>query len=114
MNLFTKGQVQLMRGVLENERSQLPLVNTGTATLQNKVSFSVSPNPTNGLVVLKFENTQDDFQIEVKNILGETVQSATSSNSFAKIDLSGMANGVYIIDASMQGNRITKKIVLSK
>ena len=114
MNLFTRGQADLMRGVLENQRAELPVVNTSITTVKNAIEFSVFPNPSAGIFRLKVAGINDNTKIEVKNFLGETILNTTAVNGTTTLDLREVPNGIYTVEVVASGNRAVKKIVLSK
>jgi hypothetical protein len=114
MNLFTRGQADLMRGVLENQRAELPVVNTSITTVKNAIEFSVFPNPSAGIFRLKVVGLNENNKVEVKNLLGETIMSTTAGNGTTTLDLREVPNGIYAVEVIAQGNRAVKKIVLSK
>ena len=75
--------------------------------------FSIYPNPSQGMVNLKFNNTQKK-QIDVFSILGNSVYSEVTNHSSAQLNLSGFDKGVYFIRIADQNgsNMITKKLIL--
>jgi hypothetical protein len=75
--------------------------------------FRIYPNPSDGMVNLKFNNTERK-QVEIYSILGNSVYSVTANRASAQIDLSGLEKGIYFIKISDQNgsNPITKKLIL--
>lgn len=116
---FTQGQVDIMRGVLEGPRGDLA---TSTSTSNQQVdnllgSISLAPNPTEGIVTLSInDNTNEDYRITVRNILGKEVMNpfANKGNNTLDINLSSMTNGVYFIEIQKGNIRAAKKVVLAK
>ena len=86
---------------------------TGTAVLkldQNKPSFTVYPNPSNG--IFHFENSNIDVQsIEIINSLGETVYA--SDKFIENIELNASKKGIYIIRIMDKNNTTyTEKVIV--
>lgn len=88
---------------------------TGSATItisnqsvgieENTVAFYLTPNPTNGIVMI-----QSDYKVEfvqVLNTLGQEVIS-TKQTSF---DLSNLTNGVYFVTVNANGKLSTQKLI---
>ncbi len=79
-------------------------------------SFSASeiemyPNPSNGIV--NFTNVEN-ATIEVYNMMGQVVASVNNANDNASIDLSGAANGNYIVRIVKDGAIATSKLNIVK
>ena len=67
----------------------------------------IYPNPSNGLFNLNLANTQftTKASITVLDNTGREIFNATASNSQTSIDLSGVANGIYLVRV-LEGDRI--------
>ena len=77
----------------------------------NSKVINVYPNPTNGFInIANAENSK----ITVYNIIGESLVSITNNKSIAKIDISNLAEGTYIIRIVSNNNATTKRIYLVK
>lgn len=74
-----------------------------------KTNFSFYPNPSNGIIQLKGNFTND--KITIRNIIGEIVYQTNANGSLCKIDLSSHDNGVYFITLN---NQQTEKLILQK
>ncbi|MCE3229362.1 MAG: Secretion system C-terminal sorting domain [Bacteroidetes bacterium] len=87
-------------------------VPTGLSQNSKYNKFSVSPNPTKGIVIL---NTREELrgQLKITNLIGQTVfESAPAGPVSKKIDLSGYAPGVYFLIYEEENKIFTQKIVL--
>lgn len=73
--------------------------------------INMYPNPSNGIV--NFTNAEN-ATIEVYNMMGQVVASIENSNENASIDLSGVANGNYIVRIVKNGNVATSKLNIVK
>lgn len=115
---FTQGQVDIMRGVLEGPRMDLPQINTSNTEVNQLLeNVIVSPNPTSGMVSLALNSSSnEDYQITVRDILGKQVQQSINNNGNQRIEmnLSSLANGVYFIEIQQGNVRAAKKVVLAK
>ena len=69
------------------------------------------PNPSNGIV--NFTNVEN-ATIEVYNMMGQVVASESNANANASIDLSGVANGNYIVRIVKDGEIATSKLNIVK
>lgn len=90
----------------------------GVNELEETSIFSVYPNPTNGKINLKINQSEN---LEIKNItiynvygaeLAADFQMISSSN--LQIDLTNWANGIYFIELQTKENNYLKKIVVGK
>lgn len=75
--------------------------------------LKVYPNPSNGIFNLKFDTTVD-FQFEVYNLLGQTIKKGSSNSNQHQIDLSGNAEGVYLLKVTDIVSNKTKNFKLIK
>ena len=75
--------------------------------------IKVYPNPSNGIFNLKFD-TSLDFHYEVYNLLGQTIKMGTSNSNQHQIDLSGSAEGVYLLKVTDIVSNKTKNFKLIK
>jgi hypothetical protein len=82
-------------------------------TLEN--SISVYPNPAIGNVTVEVSSGSIQM-IEIDNVLGQTVNSVTNlTNQVSnKIDVSGQADGIYMIRVTTEAGTITKKLTIQK
>lgn len=82
-------------------------------------SLTISPNPSNGLVNIKFNlETASSLDIQVVGIDGATVASLSNdrvAGSFNQnLDLSNLANGVYFVKVATENGLRTEKIMIAK
>ena len=109
-NSFTKGQIDLMRGVLENQRYDL--VNNNPASLEvEELASALYPNPASTELNVSFDNGIASL-VEVYGMNGRLIQTLQPENSLLKIDVSNLENGVYLIHIMADnGQRTIKKFV---
>ena len=75
----------------------------------------VYPNPFNASINIYFENKNSmQINISIKNALGQIVfckqENDLSYNYTKTIDLSFLSKGIYLLDVTIGGDRIVKKI----
>ena len=80
--------------------------------------LAVYPNPTTGVIILNTNLPENqEVNIAVYNTMGQevaAVQNGKVSNGQYTIDLTNHANGIYYVKMNLNGNIITKKVVLNK
>ena len=83
-----------------------------TETAENTATDNQStlhPNPTNGEVTVTCEGLS---RIRIVNAFGQTVYNATHQGDQARIDLSPMAKGIYMMHIEASGGQTVRKIVV--
>jgi len=78
--------------------------------IYNIVSIYLT-NPTNG--ILNIENAENS-KITIYNLLGEVVLKTKCNSAFSTINVSGLAEGTYIVKVVSEKNIVTKKICVIK
>ncbi len=122
MNMFTAGQVTKMTATLNAApynalKTSTACASTGIEYMHAQDIFQVYPNPTTGTIAVAFSYfVNKNAVVNVKNMLGETVQSVNLNGLTDKtnLDLSNNANGVYFVELINNGTSKTQKIVLDK
>ncbi|RFC55731.1 M43 family zinc metalloprotease [Brumimicrobium aurantiacum] len=94
-NSFTKGQVALMHGVLENQRYDLAY-NNPASVIKEELSASIYPNPTRSTLHVEIDNGQIE-KVEVFNTQGQVLLTDEGGNQFVKLNVEGLNNGVYFV-----------------
>ncbi len=89
--------------------TQVPVSINGSLA---ETSMNIFPNPSaNGIFTLELsDNIQGTTNIQVMNMLGETIASKQITVSQTKIDLSGFAAGSYLVRVSSEDGVVTRKI----
>jgi Secretion system C-terminal sorting domain len=92
---------------------QLPTSNAETPTI-TQFPLKVSPNPTNGLLQLSNENTNQQFEIaliQIKDLTGHILLTQTGNN-LSQIDISTFPVGLYVLQVTdSRGQFYAQKIV---
>lgn len=87
---------------------------TGIEEYSKNSTISVFPNPSTGLFTLKL-NTTDDSNIEIINMLGQTVYAEKVLGENPTINLQHLPNGMYSAKISKNGKALsTAKIIIQK
>jgi PKD repeat protein len=88
----------------------------GIEGIVNNDMISVYPNPSNGEFNISVNNPKSDLEINIVNLIGETVTSVEVNNikSVYNVDMSNFSNGVYFVQVSNGEFTAVKKITLSK
>jgi hypothetical protein len=106
-NSFTKGQVDLMRSVIQNQRV---LLNVRKNETKNTFNVSIHPNPCKDFIFV--DSIYDNFSYTIFSIDGKIIKHGKSINT-KKIDLQDCERGIYLIElTSKDGIVKTSKIIL--
>lgn len=73
-------------------------------------SLSIYPNPTNGKLNVK---VNDIVEIEVINIVGQSVATFIVNDDSYEIDMSNFNTGMYFVNVKTENEIMTKKIILT-
>lgn len=114
-NSFTQGQVDLMHGVLENQRYDLVHNNIASIDEMQEYAWSIYPNPANDLVRISANNTIET--IEIVSLTGAKVVEInyTSQKENEKsINISNLENGIYIVNIKTEKMVSSKRLVIQK
>jgi photosystem II stability/assembly factor-like uncharacterized protein len=98
------------RGIWQSDIASEPL----SVDSFDTTSFKVGPNPSNGLFEIQWSNSSNTsftvYDITGKQILNvPTLPTGTSRHS---LDMSSYATGIYILQASMDGTTVAKKLII--
>lgn len=105
MNMFTKGQVNLMRSVLENQRYDLVHGNLASVSKLDKMDVSVYPNPAKNNIVVKTDVLMKG-ELSIVDVMGRVVFITAVDANQKTIDISSLEQGLYSI--VYEGAQISK------
>lgn len=111
MNMFTKGQIALMRSVLEGPRKLL-IAQASKADDIATFKVSMSPNPTNGIVYLDWQEAEP-YQLNIYDALGRLVEKSVNQVS-QSINVSTYNNGLYFLEIKSQNRFQVLKCLVAK
>jgi hypothetical protein len=87
--------------------------NTGAISLAEKVSVSVYPNPTHGLLYVELNNWRNNvIDMMIYDSYGRTVVKQKLQSEHNSYDLSKLAPGAYFVRIQAGDNVLSKKILL--
>ncbi len=89
------------------------ILNTGLVGNNAEMGFSIFPNPSSGIFIIKNENLKIKT-VEVYNLVGEKVLKSEINNPTSAIDLSDQPNGIYFINVKTEEKSFTQKIIIQK
>jgi hypothetical protein len=82
---------------------------------QNFIAFNLFPNPSSGIFNVEIQDLLNKgYQAEVTDLSGRLIYSEKISANEFTLDLSGTANGTYLLHVSTNNVRATKRIILRK
>ena len=88
---------------------------TGITAVSGDLSFEIYPNPARTVAFVQTNYYPEKENIlSIKDMLGQTVLTRPISNSQTRIDLSSLANGVYLIEIREGEKQAVKKFVISR
>ncbi|MBN4072612.1 T9SS type A sorting domain-containing protein [Crocinitomix catalasitica] len=76
----------------------------------NNKNFRVYPNPANEQIIIS--GVQEGSQIEIINLLGQTVYISTANSYKEEIDVGNFIDGAYFVRVSGSSDQYTKKILI--
>lgn len=84
------------------------------SAIENIPDFSVQPNPSNGIFIIKLKNGTVHSRLNVYNVLGENIHHAQLNSDAVEIDLSSMNDGIYLLSIETQQFVQTQKLVVAR
>ncbi len=87
---------------------------TGINEIENNVSVSVYPNPSNGIVNLEISDDYEGLTLKVSDAIGQTVLEKGIEAHESSLNISNFPDGIYLLSVSGKSGVFTKKIVLQK
>jgi hypothetical protein len=110
-NSFTQGQVDLMRGVLENQRIDLIQNNPAFLPDFNQISFALFPNPTNSDITVRIDSGIAN-RLVLFDLKGTILLEQEITESQIKLYTEQLDSGVYtLVLYTNNGMTSTKRIV---
>jgi len=87
---------------------------TGISSVSNQISFSVYPNPARTQVLVQVDQPGNSTTFILRNILGQTLISQVISSTQTQIDLSPLADGVYLVEVRQGEKMAVKQLVVTR
>lgn len=79
--------------------------------LAPNMQFGITPNPSNGLFIIKTDLTED-FDISIYNGIGQLIKFVPKNRSSVNIDLSNYGKGMYNVLFNVNGNYKNLKVIV--
>ncbi len=84
---------------------------TGSVATVNNQSYKIYPNPATDILYIA-NRSNSDATAQIINTVGQVLSSVTiAGNTVSQMDIRGLANGVYLIQVSEDGNSHTQQFV---
>jgi hypothetical protein len=115
MNMFTKGQVALMRSVLQGPRSGL-ISSVGTQTPLADAGLQLSPNPAQDRLFVNFDlSKQSDVTVRIigadgRAMAAQTVRQVPSGQQQIEVDTQRLPTGMYFVELRTAGGLSVRKL----
>lgn len=106
-NTFTKGQVAIMRAVLEGPRKLLTSLSDVT---QAKDFLMIYPNPTSGYFAIEKVGSESDVVVDILDMTGRKVLSQTIHNH-ELVDVNHLEPGIYFVQIDRHA---VKKLIIAR
>jgi hypothetical protein len=87
---------------------------TGVGNVTGDVVFAIYPNPVHSDMLLHLNEVKQNTWVSIKNCLGQAVLSMQVLNMDTHIDISQLADGIYIAELKQSQNISVKQIVVKK
>lgn len=81
----------------------------------NSNLLEIYPNPSDGYVNLRFEETMDNAIVEIYNSIGQMIVSERMNGNAKELNLSELGNGMYIVrvEDKNRNTAVSKKLLLN-
>ncbi|QJP33415.1 T9SS type A sorting domain-containing protein [Nonlabens sp. Ci31] len=111
--LTTDTGIQIFTGGNFGAAEVTPFKIDSTAGLEDVLqnSISVFPNPSSG--IFNVESTLDAVKYDIYDLSGKLITSGNLTNGRSEISLDAVANGLYLMNLSINEVQITKKLIKS-
>jgi len=90
-----------------------PSLIAGVSNVEQTI-FNTYPNPTNGVFIIELGvgATENNYDVTVNNVLGQTVLSTSTKGMTTIIDLSNFDKGVYTVELKDRNTTYTEKVIV--
>jgi len=124
MNMFTQGQKNLMRSILNNQRASLIAnantvcnLNVSTDNLVSNNNIEVYPNPAfeELTIELDLEKNYQNLKITLLDRLGRVIYQESHKNQSSgqfKLNISDFSSGLYLLSVQTDSYQNTQKVMI--
>lgn len=117
MNMFTKGQVELMRNVLMGPRIGLLESSHLNTIASSELDWEITPNPSNGPIFLRFDvKKRENIHIQIWNSAGMLLQivdvlDCAPGSHQRELNALNWPAGLYFVTLQTSTGKETKKVI---
>lgn len=106
----------VVKNSLDCEEESDPFIIGASSENNDEISFSVYPNPTNGMftIDLPIEILTTEYTVELYNQIGELKLLLNSENMYTSspnINIGNLPNGFYLVKLKFDGNTLSQSII---
>lgn len=112
MNMFTKGQIAMMRSVLKGPRKLLIERTISSSKELAVFDASITPNPSTGQAYFDWRENQP-YELSVSDTYGRLIHKI-SGNGSQQLDMGLLSNGLYIFEIKSANRYQVLKWILNK
>jgi len=87
---------------------------TGIFNVSPERQLEIYPNPTVGRFTIQLPGGQNNYLVDVYNMLGQKIEQLTLTNIQNTINLSNTPAGVYFVDMQTENGRVGAKVVVER
>ncbi len=91
---------------------------TSTSVVDGLTSLELAPNPSQGLVNIHLELAETkDVQIILYDLTGRVILSTPNemvNSKHFKLDLNSFSNGIYLAQLNIEGQKVSRRIILNR
>ena len=111
-NSFTQGQVDLMHGVLDNERYDLVHNNPASVLELNSFEYNLFPNPATNKFTI---NSTDKIEsIQIVSIAGQTLKIIEANSNSITINTNELSTGLYYVIITSENQQTMSQSLVIK
>ena len=104
-----------VKSVCDNEESGYVttsfVTTVGICNVNYEQYIQLMPNPADDYIDLRINNNMEVKEAVIYNAFGQMVQTVVLTDNYARIDLSGMASGMYFVRVRHDQGIVTKKFI---
>lgn len=98
-------------GALQHFAVATSVLSTNETAVNKLESIKIYPNPAKDILNVELPNSIKNFSLEINDMSGKLISTYENEN---KINVSKLANGVYLCTIKSDGETMTKKIIIDK
>ena len=118
LNMFTNGQVALMREVIRLYRpgiaEKVPNVAASIKQVRYAADVKISPNPAKNEIWVEVPANESNVSIQILSVEGKLVQTVQTSIARTNINVAGLQQGVYFLAVGNSNFSTVKRIVIAE